>query len=128
MTKYSDVDYYNIAGMEAIDVIEILEMTFSEGSAFKYLYRCNSILPKGEVIKDLNKTIYYLERCLARRARFIKTNRAKYCLEQINPQVFDEDIYAAIFEIIEGVGASEVDYETSLRSALEIIRNVIKRY
>lgn len=52
--------HYNGGTPEAIDFIEQNKYSFSIGNVFKYILRCNRITAKGEVIKDLNKALWYL--------------------------------------------------------------------
>lgn len=61
-------EHYNAhpKGIECIDVVE--DMTFNVGNAIKYLWRAGL---KGDVIEDLKKARWYIEReiqrCDARR-------------------------------------------------------------
>ncbi|MCU0551933.1 MAG: DUF3310 domain-containing protein [Leptolyngbya sp. Prado105] len=44
---------------ECIDAIEYVNAGFHTGNAIKYLWRCGQ---KGDVIQDLEKAVWYLER------------------------------------------------------------------
>lgn len=56
-------NYYNINDKySVIDIIEDYQMSFSMGNAFKYLHRCNTVCPKGEIDNDLIKALSYLNR------------------------------------------------------------------
>lgn len=51
-------DHYNqIPGIECIDVVE--HMNFNRGNAVKYIWRAGL---KGDVVEDLEKAIWYLQR------------------------------------------------------------------
>ncbi len=56
-------DHYNSnpSGVECIDVVE--HMGFNVGNAVKYLWRAGS---KGDVVEDLKKARWYVEREIAR--------------------------------------------------------------
>lgn len=49
------------SGVECIDVVE--HMNFNRGNAMKYLWRAGS---KGDVIEDLKKARWYIEREISR--------------------------------------------------------------
>lgn len=54
---------------EAIKIIEALEMSFSTGSALKYILRCGK---KFEDVEDLEKAIWYLKRSIVNHNQKIK--------------------------------------------------------
>ena len=54
--------HYNAGKIEAIDAIEDWDLGFNDGNAIKYIARYRH---KGESIQDLEKAIWYLQRCLA---------------------------------------------------------------
>ena len=57
-------DHYRSGGMEAIDVIEaFFPDSFHLGNAFKYIARAGK---KGDAIEDLQKSVWYLQREIAR--------------------------------------------------------------
>lgn len=51
--------YKSISGIEAIDVIEAFDLDFCRANAVKYILRAGK---KDDVIQDINKGIWYLER------------------------------------------------------------------
>ena len=55
--------HYNRGKYEAIDIIESLEMNFNLGNALKYLFRAGH---KDDIIQDLKKAKWYLEREIQR--------------------------------------------------------------
>jgi hypothetical protein len=59
--------HYNTGKIEVLEFIEDQQLGFTLGNAVKYICRCRH---KGELIKDLEKAIYYLQRELER----VKTN------------------------------------------------------
>ena len=127
MKLENSMEYYDIAGVEAIVVIEALDMNFSEGNAFKYLYRCNNILPKGKTIDDLRKVKYYLTRLLnnPQIARSIWGNRYK---ARINSGVYDAEIYQAMGHILDAVGSKKHNYILCIEAALVCVNYEIGRY
>ena len=57
-------DHYRSGGMEAIDVIEaFFPDSFHLGNAFKYIARAGK---KGDAIEDLQKSVWYVQREIAR--------------------------------------------------------------
>lgn len=56
--------YTQLAGVECIDVTE--QFNFCRGNAIKYLWRAGA---KGDEIADLRKSIWYIEREIARLER-----------------------------------------------------------
>ena len=56
--------HYRSGGMEAIDVIEaFFPDSFHLGNAFKYIARAGK---KGDVIEDLKKSVWYIQREIER--------------------------------------------------------------
>lgn len=56
--------HYRSGGMEAIDVIEaFFPDSFHLGNAFKYIARAGK---KGDTIEDLRKSVWYIQREIAR--------------------------------------------------------------
>jgi hypothetical protein len=56
--------HYNKLRIECIDVVE--NMNFCIGNAIKYLWRCED---KSNAIEDLKKSIWYIEREIAKRSK-----------------------------------------------------------
>ena len=57
-------DHYRSGDMEAIDVIEaFFPDSFHLGNAFKYIARAGK---KGDTIEDLQKSVWYVQREIAR--------------------------------------------------------------
>jgi hypothetical protein len=54
----------NASGVECITVVE--HMGFNLGNAIKYLWRADE---KGNALEDLKKSIWYIEREIARREK-----------------------------------------------------------
>lgn len=119
-------EYYNVAGVAAEDVIDNMNMLHREGAALKYLFRNNNILSKGDTRSDLLKCRHYLSRCLQYSAP-IRDKTFGFWLEQINPEVFDEDIYEAIVAIIKAVD-DEGNYDTWIDVAIAYVNEALKRY
>ncbi len=55
--------HYNQARVECIDIIEDLGLNFNLGSALKYIWRAGR---KDDLVKDLEKARWYLDRELTR--------------------------------------------------------------
>ncbi len=119
--------YYSSAGVEAIVVIENLNMNFSEGNAFKYLYRCNSLLPKGEIIGDLKKARYYLNRLINKPSNTTGIWCNKY-VSMIREDIFSPNIYSALCEIMAAVGVPNANYMISINNAIEHVEHEITRH
>jgi hypothetical protein len=64
--------HYASQKIEAIDVIEALELEFHEGNAFKYIARAKL---KGNRIEDLRKAAWYL----TRKADYLESNCGQSC-------------------------------------------------
>lgn len=122
--------YYDVAGISAEEVIDGLNLLHREGAAVKYLFRCNKVMPKGEVVEDLKKCRHYLSRCKEYSPPSLRGNRPEYYIQKINADVFDEDIYNALIEVIEasGTGAFHDKYEECIDNALYFINNAIEKY
>lgn len=124
---YEKIDYYNV-GIEAIEVIEGLHLLFSCGNAFKYLYRSNNIRPKGEIISDLNKTIYYLKR-MANRPRFNNSSNTEAYLKKLDSSMFSEPIYSAICNTLRGGTTSDmIMYKSYIEEAIVDIEAELSEY
>lgn len=125
---YENINYYNVCTMEAIEVIEALHLQFSCGNALKYLYRSNNIRPKGEVISDLNKTIYYLRRMLNKPRLNVSQDADKY-LKMLDSSLFNEQIYNAICNTLyAGTTSDIIMYKHYLEEAIAYIEDVISEY
>ena len=61
--------HYNMGKYEAIDIIEALEMNFNLGNAQKYLFRAGH---KDDIIQDLEKAKWYIEREIQRLNKIAK--------------------------------------------------------
>ena len=61
--------HYNRGKFEAIDIIEALEMNFNLGNAQKYLFRAGH---KDDIIQDLEKAKWYIEREIQRLNKIAK--------------------------------------------------------
>lgn len=120
-------DYYNVAGVEAIQVITKTRMSFCEGNAFKYLYRCNNINPKGSKVEDLKKARYYIQYILNDPIRSLHDYNGERYIGMINQEIYDTDIYEAMCEIIIAVSVPGSDYVNSFTNALEYLNNAINR-
>ncbi len=120
-------DYYNVAGIEAYDIMDATLMYMFEASAFKYLYRCNNVIPKGNILGDLKKAKHYLLKMLES-PKHIRVNNGERYLSLLDPNVFTPNIYEAICEIIVAVAVAGSNYEISVKNALEYIDNEINKY
>lgn len=119
--------YYDICGISAEDVIDGLNLVYREGAAVKYLFRCNKVMPKGEMGENLRKCRHYISRCKKNPVP-LRSKNADYFIQKINPDVFDEDIFNALIEIL---NASEVlgkAYGKYMDKALNYTNNAIERY
>lgn len=119
--------YYNVAGIEAEIVMDQTLMYAFESNVFKYLYRCNNVLPKGPIYDDLVKAEYYLIKML-QSPKSIRINNGERFISMLNKEVFTNDIYAAICEVITAVAIAGSNYEQSIGNALEYVRNELNRY
>ncbi|MCP3899133.1 MAG: DUF3310 domain-containing protein [Desulfobacteraceae bacterium] len=114
---YEKIDYYNV-GIECIEVIEALHLHFSAGNAFKYLYRSNNVRPKGEVLHDLNKTIYYLNRMLHKPRLNADSNTLKY-IKLIDQEMFSCRIFSAIENTLQAGTSSNLNsYRLYIQDAI----------
>lgn len=117
--------YYNLGGYEAIDFIEGLDMTFNEGNVFKYLYRCNSLNPKGEIKEDLEKALYYARRALMMQSSIIyirNKHTTTYYINMLNSEAFSENIFFALISLIEATSIAVV-YDDRITAAIQYIEN-----
>lgn len=120
-------NYYNVCGIEAEVVIDGMNMLHREGAAAKYLFRCNKIMPKGEIKDDLRKTRHYLSRCLEYNS-IVRDFTAEYWLDQINEEAFDNDIYLALCELIKAVGDPYIPYHERIELAIDYVNNALDKY
>lgn len=124
---YEKIDYYNV-GIECIEVIEALHLQFSAGNAFKYLYRSNNVRPKGDVLHDLNKTIYYLNRML-NKPRLNSCNNTEKYLGLIDQTMFSEHIFGAIENtLFAGTSNNLVTYKSYIQDAILDIETEINEH
>lgn len=124
---YEKIDYYNV-GVECIDVIEKLYLHFSCGNAFKYLYRSNNIRPKGEILSDLNKTIYYLNRMM-NKPRLNPSNNTIKCIALLDSSMFSPLIYSAIeYTLHAGTSSDMALYRYYIEEAISAIEAEISAY
>jgi len=127
-TDYEKINYYNVCKIECIDIIEALKLSFNCGNAFKYLYRSNNIRPKGEVISDLNKALYYMKRMLNKRILNSNNNAEKY-LEMMDSSLFSESIFSAITSLIfAGTSSDIVLYTSYIEEAILNIECELSEY
>jgi hypothetical protein len=63
MSEVDHPKHYNAGTIEVIDVIEDWNLGFNDGNAVKYIGRAPH---KGSEIQDIQKSIWYLQRHLAR--------------------------------------------------------------
>jgi len=125
--NYEKIDYYNV-GVECIDVIEKLHLHFSCGNAFKYLYRSNNIRPKGEILSDLNKAIYYLNRMLGR-PRLNAVSGTDKCLSLLDSNMFSAPIYSAIESTLYAGTSTDMSlYKYYIEEAIYDIEAEISEY
>ncbi len=114
--------YYKVGGVQAIDIIEDLDMLFAEGNAFKYLFRCNRYNPKGEIVEDLEKAVFYLKRAMSTNIvnSILKINPFWY-IEKIDINAFSENIYKALCRLIEAKAATGSERRSIIASALKLV-------
>ena len=124
---YEKIDYYNV-GVECVDVIEKLHLHFSCGNAFKYLYRSNNIRPKGEILSDLNKAIYYLNRMIGR-PRLNPVSGTDKCIALLDPSMFSAPIYSAIERTLHAGTSTDMSlYKYYIEEAISDIKSEISEY
>lgn len=58
----NDPPHYKSGGIEVIDVVEAFALGFNLGNTVKYVLRAEK---KGNLIQDLEKARYYLDRQIA---------------------------------------------------------------
>ena len=75
--------HYTHGGKECIDWIESLKLGYSDGNAFKYLYRHNY---KGKPIEDLKKAVWYMTRYSKRLESYGFIRREWFKLRSVNIQ------------------------------------------
>lgn len=120
-------EYYNVAGVEAYDIMDATLMYAFESNAFKYLYRCNEVLSKGDRPGDLKKAKHYLLKMLES-PKHIRINNGERFIKLLDESVFSYYIYDAICELITAVAIAGSNYEVCTRNALESVQNEIDRY
>ena len=64
--KINHPKHYNMGRFEVIDVIEDWKLSFNLGNAVKYIARADH---KGDVLTDLRKAAWYLNREIERREK-----------------------------------------------------------
>ena len=119
--------YYNVAGVEAYDIMDATLMYAFECNAFKYLYRCNNVLPKGSTLDDLIKAKHYVLKMIES-PKHIRVNNGERFITLLNKDVFNANIYDAICEIITGVAIAGSNYHICAQNALEHIQHEIELY
>jgi len=118
---YEKINYYNVCTVEAIDVIEALNLHFSCGNAFKYLYRSNKVRPKGEILDDLNKAIYYLNRMLNKPRLNLNIKTDRY-IDSLDSSLFSAATYDAMkHTLYAGTSDSLEDYRYRIYEAIKAI-------
>ena len=86
--------YQTDSGLEAIDVIEaFFPDSFHLGNAFKYLARAGK---KGDLVEDLEKAIWYIERFIDTQVRYTLSNKTKTLLDLFNT----DGVYADVSDEI----------------------------
>ena len=127
-TDYGRINYYNVCKIEAIEIIEALHLHFSCGNSFKYLYRSNNVRPKGDIISDLNKALYYLRRMLNKPILNSNSNTDFY-LKQLDSSLFSENIYQAIVNVLQaGTCYDIVLYKNYTEEAILCIEAELNEY
>lgn len=116
-------DYYNVCGIECEKVILQTKMNFSVGNSFKYIYRCNTILPKGSIIEDLNKAIYNLENAIKYHTNTYsgKINADKY-INLLDSSAFSENLWNALVAILRGHADAMYMPDTMYELAISLIQ------
>lgn len=115
--------YYNVAGIECEKVILRTKMDFSVGNAFKYIYRCNNVLPKGSFEEDLNKAVYSLENAIKYHTNKFagKISVDKY-INLLDSSAFSENLWNALVAILKGHADSMYIAEDMYVVAIECIK------
>lgn len=119
--------YYNVAGIEAYDIMDMTLMYAFESNAFKYLYRCNEVLPKGNRLEDLKKAKHYVLKMIEN-PKHLRIDNGERILAVLDRSVFSTNIYDAICEIITAVAIAGSNYIHCSENALEYIQREIDRY
>jgi len=128
MKDYEKIDYYNV-GMECIDIITELNLNFCEGNAFKYLYRSNIVRPKGDVLHDLNKTIYYLNKMYANMKKNIKYKDPDYYMDHLDSSMFSYNIYSAMRYVLHSACSTDTaEKMTFIENAKNMLEDEIELY
>lgn len=119
--------YYNVAGIECEKVILQIRMDFSVGNAFKYIYRCNNVLPKGSFEEDLNKAIYNLENAIKYHTNTFsgRQNADKY-INLLDSSAFSENLWNALLCILRGHADNTYIPETMYTLAIEMIKQELE--
>lgn len=93
-------DHYNQGTVEIIDLIELLEMNFHLGSAFKYIARAPF---KEKEIEDLEKARWYIYRARDKNANYqrniLPDEVAQFVKDAIHNMPIDLDLRAALYLI-----------------------------
>lgn len=119
--------YYNVAGVEAYDIMDATLMYAFESNAFKYLYRCNNVLPKGDRLEDLKKAKHYLLKMIES-PKHIRVNNGERFIKLLDGNVFDFNIFSAICEILTAVAIAGSNYQECTNNAIAYVQEEIDRY
>lgn len=114
-------EYYTVAGVEAEDVIDGMDMWHREGAPTKYLFRNNNIFPKGDKNEDLKKALHYLHNCIKNVSKIPRDNNSLYFITRIDSSVFNDNIYFAISEMLYAIGKPESEYIDSINKVIKYI-------
>ena len=126
---YEKLNYYNVSSIECIDIITELNLNFSEGNAFKYLYRSNNVRPKGDILHDLNKSIYYLNKMYENMRKTIKYKDPEYFMEKLDPSMFSENVFEAMRLTLYSACQTDLTIkQLQIEEAKDLIENEIELY
>ena len=129
MRDYEKINYYNVSSIECIDIITELNLNFSEGNAFKYLYRSNNVRPKGDVLHDLNKALYYLNKMSQNTRKTIKYKDPDYYMNNLDSLMFSVNVYCAMREILYSACTTDlVHKQVQIKEAINYIEYEIAMY
>lgn len=70
--KINHPKYYIVNGLECIDIIQRLGMSYELGSAFKYIFRAGRKSKAIGSVEDLQKARFFLEREIERQVRILR--------------------------------------------------------
>lgn len=119
--------YYNVAGIECEKVILQTKMDFSIGNAFKYVYRCNNVLPKGSFEEDLLKAIYNLENGIKHHTNTFhgRASANKY-INLLDREAFSENLWNALIAILKGHADNTFIAENMYEVAINCIKQELE--